>query len=229
MADAFRGVGAPYTGKEPGWKVTLGRWFEGCRDAYNAYRAGREFARYSVLGLNALVFSTSSCFNGGRREDIHIGQGFVCRGILRRETYGAGKIEIGERVYIGDNTIVSSAAGIQIGHHTLISHNCHIFDNNSHSINALVRMRHFEALLSVGHTEKSFDVSTAPVSIGAHCWLGFNVTVMRGVTIGDGCIIASNSVVLKDIPPWSLAAGNPAKVIRPLENLESELQQQASQ
>lgn len=53
-----------------------------------------------------------------------------------------------------------------------------------------------------------------PITIGRNCWLASNVTVIGGVTIGEGCVIGAGSVVTKDIPPYSLAAGNPCRVIR---------------
>ena len=53
-----------------------------------------------------------------------------------------------------------------------------------------------------------------PVNIGNDCWLGANVVVCPGVTIGEGCVIGAGSVVVKDIPPHSFAAGNPCRVIR---------------
>ena len=55
-----------------------------------------------------------------------------------------------------------------------------------------------------------------PIIIGNNCWLGANVVVCGGVTIGDGCVIGAGSVVTRDIPPNSLAAGNPCRVIRTL-------------
>ena len=55
-----------------------------------------------------------------------------------------------------------------------------------------------------------------PVKIGNDCWLGANVLVCPGVTIGDGCVIGAGSVVTRDIPPMSFAAGDPARVIRPI-------------
>lgn len=53
-----------------------------------------------------------------------------------------------------------------------------------------------------------------PVTIGNYVWMGFGVTVLPGVSIGDGCIIGAGSVVTKDISPYSIVAGNPARVIR---------------
>lgn len=55
-----------------------------------------------------------------------------------------------------------------------------------------------------------------PVTIGDECWLGANVTVCPGVTIGAGCVIGAGSVVTRDIPPYTVAAGVPAKVLRPI-------------
>ena len=55
-----------------------------------------------------------------------------------------------------------------------------------------------------------------PITVGNNCWLGANVVVCGGVTIGDGCVIGAGSVVTRDIPPNSFAAGNPCRVIRAL-------------
>ena len=60
-----------------------------------------------------------------------------------------------------------------------------------------------------------------PVRIGSDCWFGANVVVCPGVTIGDGCVIGAGSVVVKDIPPMSFAAGNPCRVIRTLTEADS--------
>ncbi len=60
-----------------------------------------------------------------------------------------------------------------------------------------------------------------PVSIGNDCWLGANVVVCPGVTIGDGCVIGTGSVVTRDIPPMSIAVGNPCRVLRTLSEKDS--------
>ena len=60
-----------------------------------------------------------------------------------------------------------------------------------------------------------------PVQIGSGCWLGANVVVCPGVTVGDGCVIGAGSVVTRDIPPLSFAAGNPCRVIRTLTERDS--------
>ena len=60
-----------------------------------------------------------------------------------------------------------------------------------------------------------------PVRIGNDCWFRANVVVCPGVTIGDGCVIGAGSVVTRDIPPLSFAAGNPCRVIRPITETDS--------
>ncbi len=62
-----------------------------------------------------------------------------------------------------------------------------------------------------------------PVVIGNDCWLGANVVVCSGVTIGDGCVIGAGSVVVRDIPPHTFAAGNPCRVIREITDADSML------
>ncbi len=67
-----------------------------------------------------------------------------------------------------------------------------------------------------------FDLEyAAPITIGNDCWLASNVVVCAGVTIGDGCVIGAGSVVTRDIPPGSFAAGNPCRVIRKITEADS--------
>ena len=57
-------------------------------------------------------------------------------------------------------------------------------------------------------------ISKGPVSIGKNVWIGDKATILPNVSIGDGAIIAANAVITKDVPPYSVAGGNPAKIIR---------------
>ena len=64
---------------------------------------------------------------------------------------------------------------------------------------------------------KSWEkIAHAPVVVSDRAWIGFNVSILKGVTIGRGAVIGACSVVTQDIPPYSLAVGNPARVIRTL-------------
>ena len=114
--------------------------------------------------------------------------------------HGSG-IEIGTDTFINYDCIMLDGAPIRIGSHCKIGPRCQFF-TPQHPIDYKQRMQPVETCL--------------PITIGDNCWLGGNVTVCPGVTIGDRCIIAAGSVVVKDIPADSMAAGVPAVVKKSL-------------
>jgi len=114
----------------------------------------------------------------------------------------------GAQVLIGDNTrihgtCIHAMGRIEIGNNCLIAANCNIFDSNGHD-------------LSMENPNGRIHSKDEPkdIRIGNNVWIGANTMVLPGVTIGDGSVIAANSVVTKNIPPKTLAGGNPAVVIR---------------
>jgi maltose O-acetyltransferase len=111
----------------------------------------------------------------------------------------------GENVYFNVNCVVLDCAPVTIGSNVFIAPNVQIY-TASHPLNAELR--------------KSLE-NALPISIGDDCWIGGNSVICPGVTIGKGCVIGAGSVVTKDIPDNSLAVGNPAKIIRKL-NQETE-------
>jgi acetyltransferase-like isoleucine patch superfamily enzyme len=90
-----------------------------------------------------------------------------------------------------------------------------VFDNDSHPLDADLRERDYLSLIGRQPGPRQ-SVATAPIVIGECSWIGFNVAILKGVQIGDGAVIAAASVVTHDIPAWSMAAGNPAHVIKEL-------------
>lgn len=126
-------------------------------------------------------------------------------------------IRIGERTYIGKSTLIC-AENIVIGDDVMISWGCTIVDHDSHSLNFKERENDVTDWIN-GHKNWA-TVKTAPVVIESNAWIGFNVTVLKGVRIGKGAVVAACSVVTKDVMPYTVVAGNPAKVIRVLEKEE---------
>lgn len=129
-------------------------------------------------------------------------------------TFGSGgKIVIGEYCYIGEQSHIWSAKSIDIGDRVLISHNVNIFDNATHPLNARARHEQFKSIISDGHP-KNINLAERPIVIANDVLIGCMSIILKGVTIGQGSIIGAGSVVTKDIPPYSIAVGNPAVVIR---------------
>jgi acetyltransferase-like isoleucine patch superfamily enzyme len=118
----------------------------------------------------------------------------------------------GKGIHIGDRTGISARAyfagqgGISIGKDVIMGPNVQIFSEN-HNFSDL------------DLTIKEQGVTKTPVVIGDNCWIGAGVTILAGVHIGDGCVIAASSVVSKSIPPNSIVAGVPAKVIKSRESI----------
>ena len=123
---------------------------------------------------------------------VHIEPPFHC-------DYGYN-IECGENVFFNVNCVVLDSTKVKIGSNVLFGPSVHIY-TATHPLNKIER-RNFE--------------SAKPVTIGDDCWIGGQVVICPGITIGSGSVIGAGSVVTKDIPENSLAVGNPAKVIRKL-------------
>lgn len=122
-----------------------------------------------------------------------------------------GKIHIGDRTYIGRSNLVCYR-NITIGDDVVMSWGITVVDHHSHSLDWDKR-RNDVRDWAIGRKDWS-HVATAPVVISDKAWIGFNVSILKGVNVGEGAVIGACSVVTRDIPPYSLAVGNPAKVIR---------------
>lgn len=105
----------------------------------------------------------------------------------------------------------------EVGDGTYINMNCTLIDDGQISIGENVLFGPNVTIATVGHpvnpTMREY-MYTAPVRIGKNCWLGANVVICPGVTIGDNSVIGAGSVVTRDIPENSVAAGNPCRVLR---------------
>lgn len=127
-----------------------------------------------------------------------------------------GRIRLGEWCYVGDGARLWSHASIEIGNYVLISHLVDIHDTNSHPLAWEARRADVERSLSGRKLESSDAVEKAPIVIEDDVWIGFKASIFKGVRIGRGAIVAAGSVVTKDVRPFTVVAGNPARLIREL-------------
>jgi acetyltransferase-like isoleucine patch superfamily enzyme len=151
----------------------------------------------------------------GDSDKILIGEFSHIRGELMIFGHG-GRISIGEWCYVGVGTRIWSAASIEIGNRVQISHCVNIFDNLTHPLQAAQRHEQAKQIFTSGQFPRKISLDEKPVKIGDDAWIGACAMVMRGVTIGKGGIVAAGAVVTKDVPAYSIVAGNPAVVVREL-------------
>jgi acetyltransferase-like isoleucine patch superfamily enzyme len=151
----------------------------------------------------------------GGASAIVLGKHTHVRGELFTFAHG-GQITIGDYCYVGENTRIWSAKRIHIGNHVLISHNVNIFDSDTHPIDdPVARRQQFQAIITTGHPVE-LDLREEPVVIEDDALIACQCVILKGVTIGRAAVVGAGSVVTKDVPPYTLVAGNPARIIRKL-------------
>jgi len=127
--------------------------------------------------------------------------------IVGLKVFPDAQLEIGDDSVIGYLNLFSVAKSVRIGKHCVFAGEVKILDNNSHSLD--FEQRRVNAALRPDEV--------APVVIEDDVWLGANCTVLKGVTIGQGSVVAAGAVVTRSVPPFTVAAGNPARIIKQIE------------
>lgn len=163
--------------------------------------------RFSALGLGSVVEYPAANLAG--LSNVAIGKDNMFGPHLTLSAWPVGQTEplirIGNQCHIGANAHITASEGVTIGDHLLTGTNVLITDNAHGRLlkEHLILPPIYRPLFSNG-----------PVVIGTNVWMGNNVCVMPGVTIGDGAVIGANSVVTHDVPAYALAAGVPARIVK---------------
>ena len=168
--------------------------------------------KFSELELSKFSNIKLSRIKGKEDCTLHVAERSVILGNLYFERPGAS-IFIGQQTFIGKSNIVASTY-ISIGNNVLISWGVTIADHNSHSV--AYSERSLDVLDWLDGKKDWSNVICEQVSICDKAWIGFNASILKGVTVGEGAIVAAGAVVTKDVPPWTIVGGNPAKIIREL-------------
>lgn len=167
----------------------------------------------AIIGENTRVFPEAGIYNNlSNKTKIVIGNDCDIRGELLTFGHG-GEIIIGNYSFVGERSKIWSAKKIIIGNRVLISHNVNIHDNNSHPLDSKLRHIDFQYIKSIGLQKENF-LNEKEIIIEDDVWIGFNSTILKGVRIGKGAIIGSNTVITKDVPEYSICVGNPSKIIK---------------
>jgi acetyltransferase-like isoleucine patch superfamily enzyme len=125
---------------------------------------------------------------------VHLGDGTSLR-------CHEGTLRIGDKVVFGRNNVVNAYLDVSIGAASIIADMVYVTDFD-------------HVFADIERPIKDQGIVKSPVRIGADVWLANKVSVVRGTVVGDGCVVAANAVVTRDLPPYSVAVGVPARVVR---------------
>lgn len=159
------------------------------------------------------------CFASTREIGLRLGAGV---GLYRQTVFDAGPdayIEVGPYSMINSARLVCDAQ-ITIGSHCLIAWNVVLMDSRRAPYDCESRRGLLSQAIEDGFHWPAAPVPAEPITLADNVWIGFDCVVLPGVTIGEGSVVGARSVVYDDIPPYSIAVGNPARVVRTLEQCE---------
>jgi len=175
------------------------RWYQRNSMPWNRARIHWQLMRREAFARWPLHGDVLEALDDGR---LDIGAGVVLEPHVWLTAPAPGRIRIGAGTFLNLGVMVAAVELVEIGAHCMLANGCFVTDANHRfdDPSAPVPWQ--------GFTTKG------PTRIGANSWLGANVVVTSGVTIGERCVVGANSVVTRDVAPYSIAAGAPAKVLR---------------
>jgi acetyltransferase-like isoleucine patch superfamily enzyme len=202
VQDAASAMLLPVTPAQARLWLQKWRWYEGNALPWNRARIHWELARRGAFARWPLHGNVLEALREGRLE---IGPHTLLEPDVWITAPGAARVRIGEGSFLNLGVMVASAELVEIGSHCMFANGCFVSDAD-HRFDDPTRPVTWQGFTSKG-----------PTRIGDNVWCGAHVVVTSGVTIGERCVIGANSVVTADIPPGSIAAGAPARVLRAID------------
>ena len=178
------------------------RWYERNSLPWNRLRIHREFARREAFVRWPVHGNVLEAFREGRLE---VGAHALFEPHVWITAPGDARVRIGLGTFLNVAVMVASHDLVEVGDHCMLANGCFVTDA-SHRFDDPDRPVPWQGFSSKG-----------PTRVGDNVWCGANVVITSGVTVGERCVIGANSVVTGDLPPRSIAAGAPARVIREVE------------
>ena len=182
------------------------RWYERNSLPWNRLAIHREFMRREAFVRWPVHGNVLEALREGR---LVIGAGTLLEPNVWITAPGEARIRIGSGSFLNIAVMVAAAQLVEIGNHCMFANGCFVTDAD-HRFDDPDTPVPWQGFTSKG-----------PTRIGDNVWCGANVVVTSGVTVGERCVIGANSVVNRDLPPHSIAAGSPAQVVRQVEYVRS--------
>ncbi len=178
------------------------RWYERNALPWNRARIHWELMRRGAFARWPLQGNVLEALREGRLE---VGEGALFEPNVWITAPGRARVRIGPGTFLNQSVMIAAQELVEIGEHCMLANGCFVSDA-SHRYDDPDKPVPWQGFTSKG-----------PTRIGANCWLGAHVVVTSGVSIGERCVIGAGSVVTSDIPPFSIAAGAPARVLKSVE------------
>jgi acetyltransferase-like isoleucine patch superfamily enzyme len=175
------------------------RWYERASLPWNRAAIHYEFLRRSAFVRWPVQGNVLEALREGRLE---LGPGVLFEPNVWITMPDPARVRIGEGTFLNMNVMVAAAELVEIGEHCMFANGCFISDA-AHRYDDPNRPVPWQGFTSKG-----------PTRVGDNVWCGAHVVITSGVTVGERCVIGANSVVTTDLPPFSIAAGAPARVLR---------------
>jgi acetyltransferase-like isoleucine patch superfamily enzyme len=178
------------------------RWYERNSLPWNRARIHWEFARRGAFVRWPVHGNVLEAFSEGRLE---VGEHALLEPGVWLTAPGQARIRIGSGTFLNLGVMVASQELVEIGDHCMLANGCFVSDG-SHRFDDPIKPVPWQGFTTKG-----------PTRIEDNVWCGAHVVITGGVTVGERSVIGANSVVTADIPPFSVAAGAPARVLRTIE------------
>ncbi len=178
------------------------RWYERNSLPWNRLAIHGELARREAFARWPIEGNVLEALREGRLE---VGEGTLFEPQVWLTAPGTARIRIGQGCFLNIGVMVAAAQLVEIGEHCMFANGCFVTDADHRfdDPDTPVPWQGFE--------------TKGPTRVGDNVWCGANVVLTSGVNVGERCVIGANSVVTRDLPPRSIAAGAPAKVLGEVE------------
>ncbi len=177
----------------------------------NKKKALWQYKHSARIDTHFSVLPTARIYSKALPDSVHIGNHVELGSIIYVSKNG--HLTIGDYTTIRHFTEITVNEAVEIGKYVIISNHVIICDNNSHPTDPVERIK----MSKSGFYSELWDYersATKKIVIEDNVWIGQRAIIQKGVTIGQGSIVAQGAVVTKDVPPYSIAAGNPAIIVK---------------